>query len=85
MLKAERNASSSQSRSATVLLAMGYGGGRAEMGRALGKSGDGGVDGVVKEDELGLDIVYVKAKRYAHDNTVPIRELRDFIKDLEGL
>lgn len=67
-----------------LLLAMGYGGGRAEMGRSLGKSGDGGIDGVIKEDELGLDVVYVQAKRYAADNAVPVREVRDFIGSLEG-
>ncbi len=67
-----------------LLLAMGYGGGRAEMGRSLGKSGDGGIDGVIKEDELGLDVVYVQAKRYAANNAVPVREVRDFIGSLEG-
>ncbi len=67
-----------------LLLAMGYGGGRAEMGRSLGKSGDGGIDGVIKEDELGLDVVYVQAKRYAVSNAVPVREVRDFIGSLEG-
>jgi restriction system protein len=48
-----------------LLIAMGYGGGRAEMGQAIGRSGDGGIDGMIKEDALGLDIVYVQAKRYA--------------------
>ena len=46
-----------------LLIAMGYGGGRAEMGQAIGRSGDGGIDGMIKEDALGLDIVYVQAKR----------------------
>jgi restriction system protein len=46
-----------------LLVRMGYGGGRLEMGRSLGRVGDGGVDGVIKEDELGLDVVYVQAKR----------------------
>jgi restriction system protein len=46
-----------------LLVRMGYGGGRVEMGKALGRVGDGGVDGVIKEDELGLDVVYVQAKR----------------------
>jgi restriction system protein len=59
-----------------LLIGMGYGGGRAEMARSLGRSGDGGVDGVVKEDELGLDVVYVQAKRYAPDHPVPVREVR---------
>jgi restriction system protein len=47
---------------------MGYGGGRAEMGKAVGRSGDGGIDGIIKEDALGLDIVYMQAKRYASEN-----------------
>ena len=44
-----------------LLLKMGYGGGRADMGEAIGKPGDGGIDGVIKEDPLGLDIVYIQA------------------------
>jgi restriction system protein len=67
-----------------LLCRMGYGGGRMEMGQALGKSGDGGVDGVIKEDELGLDVVYVQAKRFAQEKCVPIREVRDFVGGLEG-
>jgi len=67
-----------------LLLAMGYGGGRAEMGRALGRSGDGGIDGVIKEDELGLDVVYIQAKRYAPANAVAASEVRDFVGSLEG-
>jgi restriction system protein len=46
------------------LLRMGYGGSREEAGRAIGKSGDGGIDGVIDQDPLGLDRVYVQAKRY---------------------
>jgi restriction system protein len=67
-----------------LLCRMGYGGGRMEMGRALGRVGDGGVDGVIKEDELGLDVVYVQAKRFAQEKSVPIREVRDFVGGLEG-
>jgi restriction system protein len=67
-----------------LLVRMGYGGGRAEMGRALGRSGDGGVDGVIKEDELGLDVVYVQAKRLDPNNGVPVCEVRDFVGGLEG-
>ena len=67
-----------------LLLRMGYGGGRFEMGKTLGRSGDGGVDGVVREDELGLDVVYVQAKRYEPDKGVPVREVRDFVGGLEG-
>jgi restriction system protein len=67
-----------------LLVRMGYGGGRAEMGRALGRAGDGGVDGVIKEDALGLDVVYVQAKRLDPDKSVPVREVRDFVGGLEG-
>jgi restriction system protein len=67
-----------------LLCRMGYGGGKLDMGKSLGRSGDGGVDGVIKEDELGLDVVYVQAKRFAQEKCVPIREVRDFIGGLEG-
>jgi len=67
-----------------LLVRMGYGGGRLEMGRALGRVGDGGVDGVIKEDELGLDVVYVQAKRLDPENGVPVREIRDFVGALDG-
>jgi restriction system protein len=67
-----------------LLVRMGYGGGRQEMGRALGRAGDGGVDGVIKEDALGLDVVYVQAKRLDPDTGVPVREVRDFVGGLEG-
>jgi restriction system protein len=67
-----------------LLVRMGYGGGRSEMGRALGRIGDGGIDGVIKEDELGLDVVYVQAKRFEPDRPVPLREVRDFVGALEG-
>jgi len=67
-----------------LLVRMGYGGGRQEMGRSLGRVGDGGVDGVIKEDELGLDVVYVQAKRLDPDTGVPLREVRDFVGGLEG-
>ena len=59
-----------------LLLSMGYGGSRVDAGRAIGKSSDGGIDGIIKEDKLGLDIIYVQAKRW--ENTVPTREIRDF-------
>lgn len=53
-----------------TLVAMGYGGGRAEMARALKTTGDGGIDGIIKQDPLGLDIVYIQAKRHDPYNTV---------------
>ncbi len=53
-----------------LLIAMGYGGGDAAMGRVTGRSGDGGIDGTIREDALGLDEVYLQAKKYAAGNTV---------------
>ncbi len=47
-----------------LLVRMGYGGSRADAGKAIGKSGDGGIDGIIKEDKLGLDVVYIQAKRW---------------------
>jgi restriction system protein len=67
-----------------LLVAMGYGGSRKDAGQALGRTGDGGIDGIIKEDKLGLDIIYLQAKRYATDNPVPSREVRDFTGSLEG-
>jgi len=67
-----------------LLVAMGYGGSRKDAGQTLGKTGDGGIDGLIKEDRLGLDIIYLQAKRYSVDNVVPSREVRDFTGSLEG-
>ena len=61
-----------------LLIKMGYGGGDAEMGQVTGHPGDGGIDGIVREDALGLDEVYLQAKKYADGNTVGERDLRDF-------
>jgi len=47
-----------------VLLAMGYGGSQRDAGEALGRAGDGGIDGVIREDKLGLDVIYLQAKRW---------------------
>ncbi len=60
-----------------LLVAMGYGGSALDAGRALGKTGDGGVDGVIDQDALGLDQIYVQAKRYT-DVKVSPGEVRDF-------
>ncbi|MBI4506542.1 MAG: restriction endonuclease [Chloroflexi bacterium] len=65
-----------------LLVAMGYGGSRKDAGRAVGQSGDGGIDGVIKEDKLGLDVVYVQAKRW--DNTVGRPIVQTFAGSLEG-
>jgi len=59
-----------------LLITMGYGGSRKDAGQAMGKSGDGGIDGIINEDKLGLDVIYLQAKRW--DNTVPLKEIRDF-------
>ena len=61
-----------------LLLSMGYGGGNAEMGRVTGRTGDGGIDGTIREDALGLDEVYVQAKKYADGNAVGEGDLRNF-------
>jgi len=59
-----------------VLVKMGYGGSRKEAGQAVGKSGDGGIDGIIKEDRLGLDIIYIQAKRW--ENVVGRPEIQKF-------
>jgi restriction system protein len=66
-----------------LLLAMGYGGSAANAGRALGRSGDDGVDGVIDQDALGLDRVYIQAKRYAAGNSVGPGAIRDFFGSLD--
>ena len=65
-----------------LLLAMGYGGTSEHAGRALGKSGDGGVDGVIDQDPLGVDQIYVQAKRYAEGNNIGPGAIRDFFGSL---
>ena len=61
-----------------LLLAMGYGGSQEDSGRIVGQSGDGGIDGVIDQDALGLDRVYVQAKRYAIETAVSEPEIRAF-------
>lgn len=69
-----------------LLVAMGYGGSTGQAGEALviGRSGDGGIDGVIDQDALGLDRVYVQAKRYAGGNIVGAGAIRDFFGALDG-
>ncbi len=63
---------------------MGYGGSVNDLDKALvGKSGDGGVDGVIDQDPLGLDRIYVQAKRYADGNNVGAGAIRDFFGSLD--
>ena len=68
-----------------LLVAMGYGGSHRSAAEKLGKSGDGGVDGVINEDVLGLDRVYVQAKRYAPGSAVGRPEIQAFTGSLVGL
>lgn len=68
-----------------LLVAMGYGGSHRNASQQLGRTGDGGVDGVINEDRLGLDRVYVQAKRYAPGNSVGRPEIQAFIGSLVGL
>ncbi len=65
-----------------LLVAMGYGGSRADAGQAVGRSGDDGVDGIIKEDRLGLDVVYVQAKRW--DQPIGRPAVQAFAGSLEG-
>lgn len=65
-----------------LLVGMGYGGSRQDAGRAIGKSGDGGIDGIIKEDKLGLDVIYIQAKRW--EGTVGRPEIQKFAGALQG-
>lgn len=66
-----------------LLLKMGYGGSRHDAGQIVGKSGDGGIDGLIKEDKLGLDAIYVQAKRW--EGSVSRPEIQKFAGSLEGV
>ena len=65
-----------------LLVAIGYGGSRKDAGQAVGRSGDDGIDGIIKEDKLGLDVVYIQAKRW--DATVGRPAVQEFAGSLEG-
>lgn len=65
-----------------LLVKMGYGGNRKDAGKALGKSGDGGIDGIINEDRLGLDVIYIQAKRW--EGTVGRPEIQKFAGALQG-
>jgi restriction system protein len=67
-----------------LLVKMGYGGSIKDAGRAIGKSGDEGIDGTIKEDKLGLDIIYIQAKRWQIGNVVGRPELQKFVGALAG-
>ena len=65
-----------------LLVKMGYGGSRKDAGRAVGKSGDGGIDGIINEDRLGLDVIYIQAKRWEGNVSRP--EIQKFVGALQG-
>jgi len=65
-----------------LLLKMGYGGSRIDAGEAIGRTNDGGIDGIIKEDKLGLDVIYIQAKRW--EGNVGSGEIRNFVGSLVG-
>lgn len=65
-----------------LLVKIGYGGNRQDAGKALGKSGDGGIDGIINEDPLGLDVIYIQAKRW--EGVVGRPEIQKFAGALQG-
>jgi len=65
-----------------LVVRMGYGGSRSDAGRAIGKSGDGGIDGIINEDKLGLDVIYIQAKRW--EGSVGRPEIQKFAGALQG-
>lgn len=67
-----------------LLVKMGYGGSMKDAGKAIGKSGDEGIDGTIKEDKLGLDIIYIQAKRWQSGNVVSRPEIQKFVGALAG-
>lgn len=79
-----------------LLVKMGYGGSQEDAGQVIGQTGDGGIDGLIKQDQLGLDVIYIQVKRWTK-TPVGSRELRDFrgaldlknaekhLKELSGL
>jgi len=67
-----------------LLVKMGYGGSIKEASAVIGKSGDEGIDGTIKEDKLGLDIIYIQAKRWQPGNTVSRPEIQKFVGALAG-
>lgn len=67
-----------------LLVKMGYGGSIKDAGQAIGKTGDEGIDGTIKEDKLGLDIIYIQAKRWQKGNIVGRPEIQKFVGALAG-
>lgn len=67
-----------------LLFAMGYGGSREEAAHVTQKSNDEGIDGVINEDRLGLDVIYIQAKRYQAESTIGRKEIQSFVGALAG-
>ena len=67
-----------------LIVAMGYGGSIEDAGKATKRTGDEGIDGLVKEDKLGLDIIYIQAKRWQKGNVVGRPEIQKFVGALAG-
>jgi restriction system protein len=67
-----------------LLLAMGYGSRRRDLSRRLGQSHDGGVDGLISQDELGLEVILIQAKRLKPNSNVSVSQVRDFAGSLES-
>ena len=67
-----------------LLVKMGYGGSRSEAARAVGQTGDGGIDGIIDEDRLGLDTIYIQAKRWDGNSSVGRPEIQRFVGALMG-
>jgi restriction system protein len=65
-----------------LLLKMGYGGSKSEAAELIGKTGDEGIDGIIKEDRLGLDVIYIQAKKW--DSTIGRPEIQKFVGALAG-
>ena len=68
-----------------LLVKMGYGGSRVDAAQVVGKSGDGGIDGVIKEDALGLGSIYVQAKRWGNGSTVGRPDIQQFVGAVHGV
>jgi restriction system protein len=68
-----------------ILLAMGYGARLRDLARVVGKTGDGGIDGIISLDALGLDQVYLQAKRLKPGSQVPVSDVRDFAGSLDAV
>lgn len=67
-----------------LLVKMGYGGSIKDAGQAIGRTGDEGIDGIIKEDKLGLDVIYIQSKRWKENNVIGRPEIQKFVGALAG-